>query len=326
MKVEIFRNTVKRRGTGASFEMMKAWQAGIKAAGDEPIWIEGKPDPEKWMGDPKEKVGVHFGYGPDNAGDFLKGNRRKIRQYHEKHGGVPIVFDGGLWTSFGNRSTDWNRHYFRCALWSPMRNGNFLNNDSPSDRWETIKKTFHIPERDWKKNGKYIMLCTQPKDNWSMAQKDPYEWVDQIVGALKDITDRPLLLRPHPNHADKCAEDIAKRHPQIKIADMNRGGGMFKDYRWTFLEELEASDIHCVVTHNSTAAVDAATYGVPVFMTSDLCLAWDIGFSDLSQIEKPNYADRTQWLNNLGYANWTLEEVRNGTVWRRFKPHIEQMI
>lgn len=326
MKVEIFRNTVKRRGTGASFEMMKAWREGIKAAGDEPIWIEGKPDPEKWMGDPKEKVGVHFGYGPDNAGNFLKGNRRKIRQHHEKHGGVPIVFDGGLWTSFGNRSTDWNRHYFRCALWSPMRNGNFLNNDSPSDRWETIKKTFDIPEREWKKNGKYIMLCTQPKDNWSMAQKDPYEWVDQIVGALKDITDRPLLLRPHPNHADKCAEDIAKRHPQIKIADMNRGGGMFKDYRWTFLEELEASDVHCVVTHNSTAAVDAATYGVPVFMTSDLCLAWDIGFSDLSQIENPNYADRTQWLNNLGYANWTLEEVRNGTVWRRFKSHIEKMI
>ena len=82
MKVEIFRNTVKRRGKGASVEMMKAWNEGIKAAGDDPIWIEGQGDAEKWMGDPKEKVAVHFGYGPDNAGDFLKGNRRKIRQHH----------------------------------------------------------------------------------------------------------------------------------------------------------------------------------------------------------------------------------------------------
>ena len=42
MKVEIFRNTVKRRGKGASFEMIKAWAEGIKAGGDEAIWIEGK--------------------------------------------------------------------------------------------------------------------------------------------------------------------------------------------------------------------------------------------------------------------------------------------
>ena len=46
MKVEIFRNTVKRRGKGASFEMMKAWNEGIKAAGDDPIWIEGQGDAE----------------------------------------------------------------------------------------------------------------------------------------------------------------------------------------------------------------------------------------------------------------------------------------
>lgn len=326
MKVEIFRNTVKRRGKGASFEMMKAWFDGIKAGGDEPIWIEGQGDPERWMGDPKEKVSVHFGYGPDNAGDFLKGNRRKIRQFQEKNGGVTIVFDGGLWTSFGNRATDWNKHYFRCGLWSPMRNGNFLNKNSPSDRWEKIKSTFNIPKKEWKNDGKYIMLLTQPKDNWSMAQKDPYVWVDEVVEKLKGNTDKTLLLRPHPNHADKCAEDIRKRHPQIKIADMTRGGGMFHDYRWTFLEELDASDVHCAITHNSTAAVDAATYGVPVFMTSELCLAWEIGLSDLSQVENPFKPNRDQWLNNLAYANWTLEEVRSGTVWKRFRPQVEQLI
>ena len=44
MRVEVFRNTVKRRGKGASFEMVKAWYDGIKAVGDEPIWIEGRSD------------------------------------------------------------------------------------------------------------------------------------------------------------------------------------------------------------------------------------------------------------------------------------------
>ena len=61
-------------------------------------------------------------------------------------------------------------------------------------------------------------------------------------------------------------------------------------------------------------------------MTSDLCLAWDVGSNNLGQIETPVKPDRNQWLHNLAYANWTIEEVRNGTVWRRFRPHIENII
>jgi len=55
-------------------------------------------------------------------------------------------------------------------------------------------------------------------------------------------------------------------------------------------------------------------------------LAWDVGSDNLKQVETPSKPDREQWLHNLAYANWTIEEVRNGTVWRRFRPHIESMI
>lgn len=326
MKVEIFRNTVKRRGKGASFEMIKAWHEGIKTAGDDPIWIEGVGDPEAWNGTPKQKVAVHFGYGPDSAGDYLKGNRKKIRQHHEKNGGVCISFDGGIWTSLGNRA-DWvEKHYYRCGLWSPMRDGNFLNANSPNDRWQTIESMLETKSQPWRSQGKHILLCTQPKDNWSMARTgtDPYQWVDQIVAQLKGKTDRPIKLRPHPNHAIKTAQDMKARHPQIQVTSVELGGGPTKDYRFTFLEELK--NCWCVITHNSTAAVDAATYGIPVIMTSDLCLAWDVGTNDFSKIENPPTPDRTQWLNDLAYANWTLEEVRSGLVWKRFRPHIERMI
>jgi len=57
-----------------------------------------------------------------------------------------------------------------------------------------------------------------------------------------------------------------------------------------------------------------------------LCLAWDIGTNDFSKIENPLMPDRTQWLNDLGYASWNIDEVKSGAVWKRFKPHIEQMI
>ena len=326
MKVEVFRNTVKRRGKGASFEMIKAWAEGIQAVGDEAIWIEGKGDPEKYAGEPREKVAVHFGYGPDSAGDFLKGNRRKIRQHHEKHGGVCISFDGGIWTSMGNRATDWAKHYFRCGLWSPMNDGNFLNQNSPGDRWAQIEKFLETKSRPWREKGEHILLCTQPIDNWSMSRTktDPYVWVDEVIEKLKPHTDRKIKLRPHPNHAIKCANDMAKKHPQIEVTSVTKGGGPTADYRFTFLEELQ--NCWAVVTHNSTAAVDAATYGIPVFLTSDLCLAWDVGNADFSKIESPTTPDRTQWLNDLAYANWTIDEVKSGMVWKRFRPHVEQML
>lgn len=326
MKVEVFRNTVKRRGKGASFEMIKAWAEGIKAVGDEAIWIEGKGDPEKYAGEPHEKVAVHFGYGPDSAGDFLKGNRRKIRQHHEKHGGVCISFDGGIWTSMGNRATDWAKHYFRCGLWSPMNDGNFLNQNSPGDRWAQIEKFLETKSRPWREKGEHILLCTQPIDNWSMSRTktDPYVWVDEVIEKLKPHTNRKIKLRPHPNHAIKCANDMAKKHPQIEVTSVTKGGGPTADYRFTFLEELQ--NCWAVVTHNSTAAVDAATYGIPVFLTSDLCLAWDVGNADFSKIESPTTPDRTQWLNDLAYANWTIDEVKSGMVWKRFRPHVEQML
>ena len=269
---------------------------------------------------------MHFGYGPDTAGDFLKGNRRKIRQHHEKNGGVCISFDGGIWTSMGNRATDWAKHYFRCGLWSPMNDGNFLNKNSPGDRWKQIESFLETKSKPWRENGEHILLCTQPIDNWSMSRTktDPYKWVDEVVEKLKPHTNRKIKLRPHPNHAIKCAQDMAKKHPQIEVTSVTKGGGPTADYRFTFLEELQ--NCWAMVTHNSTAAVDAATYGIPAFLTSDLCLAWDVGNADFSKIETPATPDRTQWLNDLAYANWTIDEVKSGMVWKRFRPHIEQML
>jgi hypothetical protein len=40
---------------------------------------------------------------------------------------------------------------------------------------------------------------------------------------------------------------------------------------------------------------------------------------DLNNIETPEYPDRTQWLNDLGYKLWSEKEIRDGTVFKRFK-------
>ena len=42
----------------------------------------------------------------------------------------------------------------------------------------------------------------------------------------------------------------------------------------------------------------------------------------INTIEKPNTPDRQQWLNDLGYAHWSLNEIRNGEYWTRVKDQI----
>ena len=40
---------------------------------------------------------------------------------------------------------------------------------------------------------------------------------------------------------------------------------------------------------------------------------------DLNNIETPEYQDRDQWVYDIGYKQWTEKEIRDGTVFKRFK-------
>jgi hypothetical protein len=90
-----------------------------------------------------------------------------------------------------------------------------------------------------------------------------------------------------------------------------------KYYRFNFQEAI--TNCHAVVTHNSTASIDSCVRGIPTFVTSDLAICWPVANKDLNNIETPEYPDRTQWLNNIGYMQWTTDEIRNGKVFKRFK-------
>ena len=49
---------------------------------------------------------------------------------------------------------------------------------------------------------------------------------------------------------------------------------------------------------------------------TDLCL---VLIKYLNKIENPEYPDRDQWVYDIGYKQWTNEEIINGTVFKRFK-------
>ena len=321
MKVEIFRRTVKDRRRGASWDLLQYMAEGVKACGDEPVIVnENMVGP--WQKDemePTAPIGCMFGYGGTNQRHHTKGRRLDLVERAKKKGIYIITFDGGLLSSFGN--VHGPNHHWRVSLYSPMNNGNFLSDNSPPDRWEAAKSRWNVKSDAWRKSNQEdpIMFVLQPKDNWSMNELDPIEWFHSVYEKLRPITDRKFIVRPHPNHVVNIEERISEfpEDVEVHIGQKYFKGDEKKYYRFHFQEAI--TNLHAVVTHNSTAGVDSCVRGIPTFNTSDLALSWPVANQNLNDIETPKYPDRTQWLNDLGYKLWSEKEIRDGTVFKRFK-------
>ena len=274
--------------------------------------------------EPTAKIGCMFGYGGSNQMHHTKGRRRDLVERAKKKGIYIITFDGGILSSFGNTITDPN-HHWRVSLYSPMNNGNFLSDDSPPDRWEHMKKIWNIKYEPWRKSNQEdpILFVLQPKDNWSMNELDPIQWFKDVYDKIRPITDRPFLIRPHPNHMAHIEERINEFPEDCKVIIGQKffAGDEKKYYRFNFQEAIE--NCHAVVTHNSTASIDSCVRGIPTFVTSDLAICWPVANKDLNNIETPKYPDRDQWVYDLGYKQWTEKEIRNGTVFKRFKERLK---
>ena len=321
MKVEIFRRTVKDRRRGASWDLLKYMAEGVKACGDDPIIVNENltgPWQDNEM-EPTAPIGCMFGYGGTNQRHHTKGRRLDLVERAKKKGIYIITFDGGLLSSFGNvHGPD---HHWRVSLYSPMNNGNFLSDNSPADRWQAAKTRWNVKSEPWRKSNQTdpIMFVLQPKDNWSMNELDPIDWFKSVYDKLRPITDRKFIVRPHPNHV-VAMENRMNEFPDdvdVHIGQKYFQGDEKKYYRFHFQEAI--TNCHAVVTHNSTASVDSCVRGIPTFVTSDLALCWPVANTDLNNIETPRYPDRQQWLNDLGYKLWSEKEIRDGTVFKRFK-------
>lgn len=150
-------------------------------------------------------------------------------------------------------------------------------------RWERLDKKIF----PWKKGGRSIMICPPGEKYAELHGFSAARWLADVETVLARHTDRPRVVRSKP--------------PE----------GAERTTLWSALK-----DCHAVVTHSSNSAVEALLFGVPVFCTG-ACAAATLASADVSTIEKPLYPDgREQWAWNLAAAQWTLDEMRDGTCWK----------
>jgi lipopolysaccharide biosynthesis glycosyltransferase len=185
--------------------------------------------------------------------------------------------------------------------------GYFGNEKSKSKGWHRITKNNlqnlgPIIERPhdrlmkwkWKKfrEGSKILICP-PSDKVMklFKQASPEEWTNNVVAQLKTFTDRPIEVRLKPNRTLRIQNDS--------------------------LEAALDQDVHCLITYNSIAALEALMVGKPAITLGPNCASM-VCNTELSQVENLNKPDKDEMLAlmaHLSYCQFNRRELMNGYAW-----------
>ena len=174
----------------------------------------------------------------------------------------------------------------------------FLNKNMPDDRWNK----HGVPVKEWKNGGGNILIMGQVPGDASIKNYNLTQKYNEVVNEIRRYTDRPIIFRPHPI--------AAKRGRGIPVKDVKiSSNSLDKDLKSAW----------CTVSINSNSGVDSVLAGVPAFTLDKGAMAYQVTSQDLSKIEQPYKPDRTQWLSNLGYTQWTTDEMASGEAWEHLK-------
>jgi hypothetical protein len=75
--------------------------------------------------------------------------------------------------------------------------------------------------------------------------------------------------------------------------------------------DLRFNGVWATVSWNSNPGIHSVIAGVPAIVGTD-SLAYDVAEHDLSNIENPAMPNRTQWLNDYAWTEFTVEEIAQG--------------
>lgn len=161
----------------------------------------------------------------------------------------------------------------------------------PLDRLEKcLKMNPEIPLKPFTKGRKIVVAPPSPK-SLSIWNMDHQSWLDSTVEAIRRHTDRPIEIRLKRDRPDRLTVNT--------------------------MEQAMDNDVHCLVTYNSVAAVEALMLGKPVF-TLGPNAAGVLAKHNVAEIENPYVPtedERLAWLAHLSYSQFNYDEISSGMAW-----------
>jgi hypothetical protein len=150
-----------------------------------------------------------------------------------------------------------------------------------------------------------IVIAAQHAQSLQIAQLISMEqWIVEQVRQLQQITDRPVVVRPHPR--SRLRKDRLLDLPKnVVIEQPQKLLNTYDSYNLAF-------DCHAMVNYNSGPGIQAALAGTrPLVDRSSLAHPVSVNWQDLEQIYD---LDRDQWLIEICHTEYTVDEIEQG-IW-----------
>ena len=210
----------------------------------------------------------------------LGGGSRKAIQNCQKTGRTFYAVDTGY---FGNTKTKWIHRISKNNL---QHIGPIIERDN--DRAKLFGYKFKKFTR-----GRKILICPPSLKVMEMFnQPSPEEWVNQTVEKIKQYTDRPIEIRLKPNRTERVTNKT--------------------------IQQALSEDVHCLVTYNSIASIEALMEGKPAIVLGPNA-AEAVCETQLEKIEKPKIPTKDEmnaFMNHIAYCQFTIPEMESGFAWR----------
>src|SRR6056300_891797 len=202
----------------------------------------------------------------------------------------------------------------RGTTWKVGLNG--INRDAyfgPTGMDGIRVRNLGLELKPWRKDGEYILICGQ-HDKSLQWQDMPRmsNWFLETYDTIRKHTDRPIVFRPHP----RCRlEHIESGLKYVYRQDPVHIGGTYDDFDMGF------DNVYCTISWSSNPGIHSVINGVPAFVGPS-SLAYPVAGHNLELINYPQTPDRTQWLNNYAWTEYTIEEIAAGLPLKRLTPKL----
>ena len=178
--------------------------------------------------------------------------------------------------------------------------------------WDRPRKLGISLALNFSRNPRIVIAAQHARSLQTVGLVSIEGWVVQQVEQLRTVTDRPIVVRPHPRSPLNCSglvhlpNDVVIEKP-VKIANT------YDSYNLAF-------DCHAMVNHNSGPGIQAALAGTrPIVNQTSLAHPVSIQLQD---IENPYKIDRDQWLVEICHTEYTLKEIEQGLWLTRLQTHL----
>lgn len=221
-------------------------------------------------------------------------NKRVYEHYRAKNKPVIIVDVGALY-----RGQTWKiavNHINRLGYYGHTEN---LDMDRP--RKLGISLAINLSRNP------AILIAAQHRFSLQLANQNHEEWIMDQCDAIRQVSDRPIVIRPHP----RSPMNIGTLNKTITIEKPTKIEGTYDDFNMHF-------DYHAVVNYCSGPGIQAAIAGTrPIVSPYSLAAPVSVFLEDL---DRPYNIDRDQWLVEICHTEYTLEEIKKGLWLTRLSP------